>query len=40
MALTGNYNFKGLDIPNAYIRVESANYFSSFLDRDWETLYY
>lgn len=26
MALTGNYNFKGLDIPNAYIRVESANY--------------
>lgn len=28
MALTGTYNFKGLDIPNAYIRVESANYFT------------
>ena len=35
MALTGNYNFKGLDVPNAYIKVDSSDCISRYYE-EWD----
>ena len=36
MALQGKYNFKGIEIPEAYIKVNSVNYNSSYNQKTTE----